>query len=168
MHVQATDIPTLHRFNGVEQFIISSAPALVVPDGDTVRLHLEIEADLPPLASLPDTAPLAAQPGTEVAIQRPAADLGSLAGRRYSVPRSWDGEREDSVSRFYYCEHEAIDDNVIEFTERRGNWVHARWTGITTDVNWYDGSKPATRVEVVAWFKLAGRGIPADAQPLSE
>jgi hypothetical protein len=47
---------------------------------------------------------------------------------------------------------------VIEFVERKGDELHVRWTGTTIDVNYYDGSKPPTRVEVDAWFTLKGSG----------
>ena len=149
---------TLHRFNGDEAFAVSAATALAMPDGDQVRLNLEIETDERPLKTLPDTQTLAAQPNAEVTIRLPKADLASLVGRRFSVPRSWDEEAEDHVSRFYYCEHEGIDDNVIEFVERKGDELHVRWTGTTIDVNYYDGSKPPTRVVVDAWFTLKGAG----------
>ena len=131
---------------------------MAMPDGDFVRLNLEIETDERPLKTLPDTETLAAQPNAEVTIRLPKAELASLVGRQFSVPSSWDEEAEDHVSRFYYCEHEGIDENVIEFVERKGNELHVRWTGTTIDVNYYDGSKPPTRVEVDAWFTLKGSG----------
>ncbi len=149
---------TLHRFNGDEAFAVSTATALAMPDGDHVRLNLEIETDERPLKTLPDTETLAAQPNAEVTIWLPKAELASLVGRRFSVPSSWDAEAEDHVSRFYYCEHEGIDENVVEFVERKGDELHVRWTGTTIDVNYYDGSKPPTRVEVDAWFTLKGSG----------
>ena len=153
---------TLQRFNGDEAFAVSAATALVMPEGDQVALNLEIETDERPLKTLPDTQNLFAQPGAEVTIRLPKADLASLAGRRFSVPRSWDEQVGDSVSRFYYCEHEGIDDNVIEFLERNGDQLRVRWTGTTIDVNYYDGSKLPTRVVVDAWFTLKGSGGPAD------
>ena len=145
---------TLHRFNGDEAFAVSAATALAMPEGDRVALNLEIETDERPLKTLPDTQTLAAQPNAEVTLRLPKADLASLVGRRFFVPSSWDEEAGDHVSRFYYCEHEGIDENVIEFVDRDGDQLHVRWTGTTIDVNYYDGSKPATRVVVDAWFTL--------------
>ena len=149
---------TLHRFNGDEAFEILVATALAMPDGDSIRLNLEIETDERPLKTLPDTQKYAAQPNAEVTIRVSRAALDSLVGRRFSVPRSWDEEAGDHVSRFYYYEHEGIDDNVIEFIERKGDELHVRWTGTTIDVNFYDGSKPRTRVVVDAWFTMKGTG----------
>lgn len=154
----ATGTLTLHRFNGVEAFAVSEATALAMPEGDQISLNLEIETDERPLKTLPDTRTLAAQPNAEVTIRLPKAELASLVGRRFSVPRSWDEEADAHVSRFYYCEHEDIDDNVIEFVERKGDQLHVRWTGTTIDVNYYDGSKPPTRVVVDAWFTLEVAG----------
>lgn len=156
---------TLHRFNGDEAFAISAATALAMTEGDLVALNLEIETDKRPLKTLPDTQMLFAQPNAEVTIRLPKKDLALLVGRQFSVPHSWDEEVGDHVSRFYYCEHEDIDDNVVEFLERKGAAFRVRWTGSTVDVNYYDGSKPPARVVVEAWFTLKGSGGPADDHP---
>jgi len=158
MHPQAADRLTLHRFNGDEVFSITSATGRVLADPDAFKLNLEIETSRPAVQSLPDTVDLAAEPNAEVTLYLPNENVGSLVGRSFSVPRSFDEAIEDRVSRFYYCEHEDLDENVIEFIEQRGDWFRVRWTGVTVDVNWYDGSKPATRVEIVAWFQISDRG----------
>ncbi len=119
---------TLHRFNGDEAFAVSPATALAMPDGDQVRLNLEIETDERPLKTLPDRQTLAAQPNAEVTIRLPKAELASRVGRRFSVPHSWDEEAEDHVSRFYYCEHEGIDDNVIEFVRASRSSGYEEWS----------------------------------------
>ena len=68
MHARYTDILKLHRFNGEEAFSISDATALAMPDGDTIRLNLEIQTATPPLKTLPDTLELDAEPNAEVTI----------------------------------------------------------------------------------------------------
>jgi hypothetical protein len=154
----ATGTLTLHRFNGDEAFAVSAATALAMPEGDQVALNLAIETDERPLMTLPDTEDLGAQPDAEVTIRLPKAELPTLVGRRFSVPHSFDQQIDDRVSRFYYCEHGDLDDNVIEFLERKGEQLRVRWTGTTTDVNYYDGSKPPTRMVVEAWFTLKRTG----------
>jgi hypothetical protein len=48
-----------------------------------------------------------------------------------------------------------MDENEITIVERDGLRVRARITGTTTDVNYYDGSKPRTKVVVEADFTLS-------------
>jgi len=47
-----------------------------------------------------------------------------------------------------------MDDNQVAILERDGPKVKARLTGMTIDVNFYDGSKPDTKVIVEAEFTL--------------
>jgi hypothetical protein len=154
---------TLHRFNGDEVFGLSKATIRAHPEGDDVVLYLYVDTHQRPIKTLPDTEELNAWPNAEVTIRVPRAQFASLVGRRFSVPKSWDDAVEDHVSCIYYCEHEDLNDNEIEFLESSGDAFKVRWTGITTDVNYYDGSKPDTRVVVESWFALAGPGRAADA-----
>jgi len=145
---------TLHRFNGEEIFAISTARALVVPEADQVAIILEIETEEVPLKTLEDTKELLAQPNADLKITLPKAQLSPLVGRKFLVPNSWDEGAGDYVSRFYYCEHEDLNENEIEFGEFKAGSIHVRWTGTTVDVNYYDGSKPPTRVVIDAWFTI--------------
>jgi hypothetical protein len=147
---------TLHRFNGDEAFGLSKAMIHAHPEGDDIVLNLCVNTRQPPIKTLPDTADLKAWPNAEVTIRVPRAQFGSLAGRRFSVPKSWDDAVDDHVSCIYYCEHEDLNNNEIEFLESSGDAFKVRWTGTTTDVN---GSKPDTRVVIESWFALAGPGL---------
>ena len=51
-----------------------------------------------------------------------------------------------------YCEHAALRDNRIRVVARDGDRFHLRWTATVRDVNYYDGSKPPTRVEIQGEF----------------
>jgi hypothetical protein len=42
----------------------------------------------------------------------------------------------------------------IELMEINGDRVRLRLTGATIDVNYYDGSKPTTKLSVDVWFDL--------------
>ena len=55
-----------------------------------------------------------------------------------------------------------MNDNKIEFLERSGGALKIRWIGTTTDVNYYDGSKPDTRVVIESWFAFAEPGCAVD------
>lgn len=71
-----------------------------------------------------------------------------------------DEESEDYVTRIYYCEHQEMDDNLIEVLERDGKRFRVRITGTCADVNFYDGSKPRTSVTIDAWFTPKGGDTP--------
>ena len=149
---------TLHRFNGDEVFGLSEATIRASPDGDDVLLNLAVNTHQCPIKTLPDTEELRAWPNAEVTVRVPRAQLASLVGRRFSVPKAWDEAEGDHVSRIYYCEHEDLNENEVEFLELSGDALKVRWTGTTTDVNYYDGSKPDTRVVIESWFSLTGPG----------
>jgi len=104
--------------------------------------------------SLPDTAGLQPQPNAEVNLRLDLNSTVPLSGAIYRVPSAYDSENEDYVAIIYYMAHEGLDENVIEIGEREDNVFQVRWTGTTIDVNCYDGSKPRTRVEILAGFTL--------------
>ncbi|MFQ6973493.1 MAG: hypothetical protein ACLRTG_20155, partial [Enterocloster aldenensis] len=59
---------------------------------------------------------------------------------------------EDVEGNLYYMEHQPTIDNKMEVVEAEGERLKIRLTGITEDVNYYDGSKPKNTMELVAWF----------------
>jgi len=144
----------LHRFNGDEEYEVERATILAVHDEDGFRLWFEAETDGVCLKSLPDTESLRGRPKAEVAVGLKKVEPARLAGKRFSVPAAYDEEIDDHVASVYYVEHQDLDDNEIEVIARDGDVFQVRWTGTTTDVNYYDGSKPRTRVEIVAAFKF--------------
>lgn len=52
----------------------------------------------------------------------------------------------------YYMEHQPAIDNKMEVIEVKGERLKIRLTGITEDMNYYDGSKPKHTMHLVAWF----------------
>ena len=144
----------LHRFNGDEEYEVERATILALHEEDGFRLCFEAETDGVCLKSLPDTESLRRRPKAEITIGLKKVEPARLAGRRFSVPSAYDKEIEDHVASIYYVEHEDLDDNEIEIVARDGDVFKVRWIGTTTDVSYYDGSKPRTRVEIVAAFKF--------------
>lgn len=142
----------LHRFNGLEEFSLKSAAIIAVHDEDGFRLWFEAKTDGVPLHSLPDTSGLHAHPSAEVAVALKELDPSKLSGSRFSVPNGYDEEIEDHVATIYYVEHNELNENEIEVIAQAGTDVHVHWRGTTTDVNYYDDSKPKTRVEIDGWF----------------
>ena len=145
----------LHRFNGEEAFRLGPARILAVEADRGICLWLEASALANPLETLPDTKGLGAHPHAEVCIPLDDLDPHKLVGRRFSVPSGYDDEAEAYVATFFYVEQEALDKNRIEIVSRNGNVFHVRWSGATMDVNHYDGSKPATKVQIDGMFTFA-------------
>jgi len=142
----------LHRFNGDEEFRLRSADILAVHDQGGIRLWFEAETDGVPVKSLPDTADLGGHPKAEIAVTLKKLNPKRLPGRRFSVPSGYDQASEDYVATIYYVEHECLNNNNIEILDREDNVFQVRWSGTTTDVNYYDGSKPETKVEIEGKF----------------
>jgi RNase P/RNase MRP subunit p29 len=142
----------LHRFNGDEVYQFSDATILAYHDKDNVYLCFEVDTQKESLKSLPDTVELAAHPNAEVTIILDKLIPNELVGTCFSVPSGYDEHLDEWRGRIYYCEHEALDNNHIEILARKGEHVTVRWTGTTIDVNYYDGSKPVTKVEIEGTF----------------
>jgi len=146
----------LHRFNGDEIYAVKTATLVASAEEGAIELFLYVNTKAKPIQTLPDTAELHEQPNAEVYITLKALNVSKLVGRRFSVPTSWSEEKEDHVSCIYYCEHNDLNQNVVRILEQQRNKFLIHWTGTTTDVNYYDGSKPDTNVEIKAWFTFKG------------
>jgi hypothetical protein len=146
----------LHRFNGDEIYAVKSATLEAFEEDGVVELFLYVNTKQRPLQTLPDTAELDQRPNAEVYITLKKLAVSKLLGRRFSVPASWSEEKEDHVSCIYYCEHADLNKNVVRFLEQQGGKFLIHRTGQTADVNYYDGSKPETKVEIKAWFTFKG------------
>ncbi len=146
----------LHRFNGDEIYAVKSATLQAFEARGAVELFLYVNTKAKPLQTVPDTAELDPRPNAEVYITLKELAASKLVGRRFSVPASWSEEKQGHVSCVYYCEHADLNKNVVRFLEQQGNKFLVHWTGTTTDVNYYDGGKPETKVEIKAWFTFKG------------
>ena len=148
---------TLHRFNGDEIYSVESATIEHYKDEDgSFSVTFRAEAGDTPIQTLPDTEPLRAQPFAEWTLTLPKIPgLLLRVGSSFAIPKGYSDQTQDYVTNLYYCEHEPMDENEIAVLERDGLRVHARITGMATDVNHYDGSKPRTKVVVEADFTLS-------------
>jgi hypothetical protein len=141
----------LHRFNGDEVYRFKSA-IMFTYSADPVTLSFEVEADRDAISRCEDTAELGMAPKAEVDIELPDFDLDKLVGRKFSIPGTKTDDEDSCKSLFYYCEHEPLRKNKITVVSRRGDRFWLRWTAETKDVNFYDGSKPPTKVEIEGEF----------------
>lgn len=136
----------LDRFCGRETY-----PVLVA----SWNLYHDETLDLPTLCvvlragpgnELPeDTRTLNARPHWELNVVsvelRPDA---LVAGAVFSIPEGCDDDQGGYVTNFHYCQHESTEANSIEILAVDGTDLRVRLRGETIDVNFYDGSKPAT------------------------
>ena len=155
----------LHRFNGSEVYNVASAIMLPVEseNGDLIDLWFEVETEREAVQTVSDTAKLKMHPSVEAAVTLSDLDSERLVGRVFTVPVGYDEESERQLAKLYYFDHEDLDENEIHVLERDGQVFHVRWTGTAEDVNYYDGSKPRTRVEIDARFTLRGVVDPPNA-----
>lgn len=61
-------------------------------------------------------------------------------------------EKHEVEGNLYYWEHQPTMDNKLEILAAEGDRFLIRLTGITEDVNYYDGSKPKSTLQITAWF----------------
>lgn len=147
---------TLHRFNGDEIYSVQSATVKQhETENGLFAITFRAETAWPPIKMLPDTEPLRGKPWAELTIQvaEPAA-LVLKTGATFTLPKGYDESTREEHANFYYREHEPMDDNEIEVLERDGLRIQISIMGTVTDVNHCDGSKPRTRVVIVADFTL--------------
>ncbi len=144
----------LTRFCGEELYPINKATWKLFKDEEENmhELWLEIEADYGIILS-EDTKSLNAEPSWELTYRRENLVANDLTvGFRAEIPNGYDDNIDDTVTNFYYCEHEPSDNNVIEILATEGNRLLIRVVGEITDVNYYDGSKPKNKIFVKTWF----------------
>ena len=148
---------TWHRFNGDEVYDLESATIEHYKDEDgSFSVTFRADAAAPPIQTLPDTEALHVKPFAEWTFNLPKIPVLALqAGHNFMMLKAYDDRTRDYYTNFYFYEHEPMDENELNILERHGLIVRARLTGMTTDVNYYDGSKPRTKVVVEADFTLA-------------
>jgi hypothetical protein len=155
--VSAADTFSLVRFNGTESYAVKSAEYLAYRDEeyDVTRVVFLIRTG-EPIATLEDTRDIGAQPNWELEwTGKVPVEEAVRPGSVLHVPSGYDEAQGENVTNFYYCEHDGTDDNVIEILEVGDGTVRTHIIGTAVDANYYDGSKPRMRLEVVATFRLS-------------
>lgn len=157
----------LHRFNGDEVYRFESAVMWAYINEPGVTLWFEVSTDSDALQRCEDTAEMGMSPNAEVGIDLPELDADQLVGRHFSIPGTKTDDEDSCMSLLYYCEHEPLRDNKIAIVSRSGDRFWLRWTAVTQDVNYYDGSKPPTQVEIEGefLFKDIGKWVRTNQAP---
>lgn len=148
----------LHRFNGDEVYRFEKAVMWAYVNGPGVTLWFEVSADADAIQRCEDTAEMGMSPNAEVGIDLPNLDADQLVGREFVIPGTISDQEDSCMSLLYYCEHEALRDNRITVVSQVADRFWLRWTAVVRDVNYYDGSKPPTRVEIEGEFVFKDLG----------
>jgi len=144
----------LHRFNGDEEFALERASIRITHDKNGDWLMLTAITNGTVIKSLPDTEELRGQPKASISVDISRSDPTNLVGLKLSVPISYDKLIGDDRANFYYLDHESLDENEIEILAIKENKYLVKWIAQTLDVNYYDGSKPKTHIDIEGWFTM--------------
>jgi hypothetical protein len=151
----------LHRFNGDEVYRFKSAVMWAYTTQCGVTLWFEVEADPENAQRCEDSSEMGMSPYAQVGVNLPELDADTLVGKEFRVFGTKADNEDSCMSLLYYCEHEPLRKNRITVVSRTGDRFSLRWMAETKDVNYYDGSKPPTIVEIegVFVFKDIGKWI---------
>lgn len=115
---------------------------------DTCSLNIHIVAK-EPIQTLEDTVKLKAQPDLRITIPLLSdADKALNDTLHFELLTGIEKETGDPIASLYYAEHQGLDNNIIDIRRVGDNLYYVTWRAETCDVNFYDGSKPVTVVEV--------------------
>lgn len=142
----------LRRFNGDEIFRLQSAVIWAYESEGGITIWFEVEADSDALQRCEDTVEFGHGPNAEVGIEITELNADQLVGREFLLPGTKSDDEDSCMALLYYYEHEPLRQNRIEILSRDVDRFWIRWTAITQDINYYDGSKPPTHVEIVGEF----------------
>jgi hypothetical protein len=143
----------LIRFCGDEYFPIIRATWFINKGNEFDELWFEIETTEGTILS-EDTKKLNAKPHWQLTYITKKLDRNNLRiGFKAEISNGYNEEIDDTITNFYYCEHQQTDNNLIEILKTDGEKLYVRITGETMDVNYYDGSKPNNKIIVETWFE---------------
>lgn len=90
----------------------------------------------------------------EVSIVTDSQRPEEIVGKRFAVPRSYDDDSGEYRALVYYFDHNDFDEIVLEVLGESDGALRVRWSGVTDDIDFYDGSQPRNRVVIDATFQL--------------
>ena len=142
----------LNRFCGIEQYPVETAVWHIIEgDGtedDPDMLCLEMAFDAGNNLH-EDTSCLEARPRWEINFYAAEPFVNIL---RSGLVLEQPNQEEDVDGNLYYVEHQPTTENKMEIIAVEGKRLKIRLTGVTEDVNNYDGSKPKNSLQLTAWF----------------
>ena len=93
-------------------------------------------------------------PSGEITVYLDYLQLETWGEQTFMIPNGYDEKSRSFIASLYYFEHREVVDNAVWLTYKGDGMFQARWTGATSDVVHYDGSKPNMKIEVSGDFFL--------------
>jgi hypothetical protein len=143
----------LRRFNGVESYDVEMANFNVYEkEGSTEAVFFVTTSECK--ASLPDTDELCATPRLEVGFKifEPLSSVFTAGAKYLNLPE-YHEDIDEWMTNLYYVRHQGVDNVSVTIESVDAETVTATIEGVTTDINFYDRSKPNTTVFVRAVFQ---------------
>ena len=140
------------RFSGPEVFKITKAHWNLYTDGERKNLTLLIECEEGIKLSKQIEYCSESCHWELNLVEDEIEDANLREGFEASIPEGYDESRDGWITNFYFCEHDGTDQNRIRVEDRKEDRILVTITGQKTDLNYYDGSKPETKLYLKAWF----------------
>ena len=142
----------MDRFNGLEEYEINYAIWNFYTEDNCGNLHLQLRSEYKR-----DEDDLYPRTLTwEINFVKSSSNFSELQlvkGFETNVLIT-DSKNADSYynTNFYYYEHQSSEDNYIQILDVQSDKILAKITGDVTDLNFYDGSKPRSKLTATVWF----------------
>ena len=144
----------IDRFNGLEEYEINYATWNFYTEDNCGNLHLQLRSEKE-LKRNKDTSSTHFN-GLNWEINFTKTNLleSQLIGGFETNALITDSKSTDSyyITNFYYYEHESSENNYIQILDVKSDKILAKITGDVTDLNFYDGSKPRSKLTATVWF----------------
>ena len=148
----------IHRFNGMETFQLKECVIALYCNEEFNKINIRFETNETGFTQCADTSSYPTSPNGEFTILTDSQNLNDFLknkiGSAVEIMDPYFEALGDYLSRFYYYEHEEIEDIKINFLELVNDKVKISVSGFVRDVNFYDGSKPNAKIEFISWFSI--------------
>ena len=142
----------LTRYNGDELFGITEASIYFADD--KTELSLDFKTGKPLSVPLLDTKIRGGLSGEFWIQDIKISSLKELEGQSFYIKDGYDNEDYETCSTFYYYQHQTVSENTIEFIKYTNEYFLVKITANTCDVINPNNSKPETKIELTANFKI--------------
>jgi hypothetical protein len=142
----------IERFNGLEEYEIGNAYWNLYQDKSKINLCIYLDSNKG-IKLNEDLADIFQMLHWELNLVVKFLKEDQLnKGYNVKIPNSYDEGLGGWITNFYYFEHEGSENNQIEILERKNDKLLIKITGEIIDVNYYDDSKPKSKLTAITWF----------------
>jgi len=140
------------RFNGTEEYEISKSTWNIYEDDGKINLCIYLDSKKA-IKQNEDLVDGFQGLNWELnLVKKILKDKELIKGFKAKIPEGYDEKCDGWITNFYYFEHDGSDKNTIEIVQRKGEKLLIKLTGEIVDVNFYDDSKPKSKLTALAWF----------------